>query len=88
MYTSLATELIMCSFLSAYLIIEYHLKYWIVAMTIVPLVPAWIVKIWMYKNRYRKEEDTTEGDSKMMEIPIATSVRTRDDSDKLTVVME
>lgn len=87
MYTSLMTELIMCIFLSVYLVFEYQLKSWIVAMTIVPLVLVWGVKIWMYRNSKKKEEDTKE-DSKLVELTVPTSKRTRDDSDNLTAQME
>jgi hypothetical protein len=76
----------MCCFLSAYLVIEYHLKVWVIALTIVPLVPAWIVKMWMYRNRYRRD---LMSESRALEVPISEmSRRAREDSDVVSVVME
>ena len=57
-YSSIASEGIMCIFLSAYLILEYEAPYWVLAITIPLLIPAWWIKIRMYRNRYgvRKPE--------------------------------
>lgn len=52
MHLSIASEALMCIFLTAYLILEYQMPLWVIAVTVPLLVPAWLIKIRMYKSRY------------------------------------
>jgi hypothetical protein len=53
----------MCIFLSAYLILEFGMPYWILTITIPLLVPAWYLKIRMYKNRYANSKHNNSTDN-------------------------
>jgi hypothetical protein len=73
MYTSMLTELLMCLFFSLYLVYDYQFQPWVAGMTVVPLVPVWIVKMWMYRKRYGRRE---QGEEKTLEIPIRDTPKT------------
>ncbi|MBS1889775.1 MAG: hypothetical protein JST59_00650 [Actinobacteria bacterium] len=56
-YSSIASEAIMCIFLSTYLVLQYGMPLWVLAITVPLLVPAWWIKIHLYRNRYSKRPD-------------------------------